>query len=382
MPWMKTTTLDEKRRFVSDWESGDWSVTELCERYGVSRPTGYELIRRYRARGEAGLADLSRATRSCPHRTPASVERFLLDARRLYGWGAKKLLWRLETERPDVSSPSRSTVNDILDRHGLLKKRRRRKRWLHPGAAPLATDRPNQVWTGDFKGQFPMGNRVYCFPLTIVDHFSRYILRCEALTSVRTDGAKPVMERLFREVGLPEAIRTDNGAPFASTGIHGLCSMNVWWMQLGIVHQRIRPSSPQENGAHERMHLDLKREATRPPEPNLRSQRRRLENFRERYNYVRPHEALGGRTPASIWAPSPRPYPDRLPKPEYPAPLEVRRVSHAGTFRIRSIQIFLSNALAEQNIGLEEIDDGLWNIVYFKTLLGRFDERDGIITGA
>jgi transposase InsO family protein len=319
--------------------------------------------------------------RSCPHRTPASVERFLLDARRLYDWGAKKLLSRLETERPDVSRPSRITVNDILDRHGLLKKRRGRKRWLHPGAAPLVTDRPNQVWTGDFKGQFPMGNRVYCFPLTIVDHFSRYVLPWEALTSVRTDGAKPVMERLFREVGLPEAIRTDNGAPFASTGIHGLCSMNVWWMQLGIVHQRIRPSSPQENGAHERMHLDLKREATRPPEANLRSQRRRLENFRERYNHVRPHEALGGRTPASIWAPSPRRYPDRLPKPEYPAPLEVRRVSHAGTFRIRSIQIFLSNALAEQNIGLEEIDDGLWNIVYFKTLLGRFDERDGIITG-
>jgi hypothetical protein len=233
----------------------------------------------------------------------------------------------------------------------------------------------------DFKGHFRMGDGVYCYPLTIVDHFSRYILRCHGLDSVRTEGAKPVVERLFREVGLPDAIRTDNGAPFASTGIHGLCAMNVWWMKLGIVQQRIPPSSPQDNGTHERMHKDLKREATRPPGKTFRSQQGKLDDFRHRYNHIRPHESLSGRTPASVWTPSPRVYPPRVRGPEYPAHFEVRRVSHAGTFRIRSAQIFLSNALEEENVGLEEVDDGIWNIVYYETLLGRVDERDGIITG-
>jgi hypothetical protein len=215
----------------------------------------------------------------------------------------------------------------------------------------------------------------------VTDHYSRSLLLCKGLPSVKTEGAKPAFRRLFQAVGLPEAIRTDNGVPFASTGIHGLCELNVWWMQLGIVHQRITPASPQENGAHERMHRELKRETTRPPASNLRGQQRKFDFFQKRYNEERPHDGIDGELPAERWEPSPRPYPERIAPPEYPSHLEVRRVSAAGTFRLKAKQPFLSNALADEHIGLEEVGDGVWNLVFYRTLLGKIDERTGEITG-
>ena len=378
---METNKKKQRQAFVHDYESGQWSMTELCQRYGVSRPTGYLWLDRYQENGEADLVERSRAPTVCPHRTPREIERRILALRERYGWGAKKLLQILEKRDAEVAWPARSTVNAILERHGKLRKQRRRRKWAHPGAVPLETERPNQVWPADFKGQFKTRDAKYCYPLTVTDHFSRKLLVCRALPSVRTEGAKPVFLRLFREVGLPEAIRTDNGAPFASTGIHGLCELNVWWMKLGIAHQRIRPSSPQENGQHERMHWDLKRETTRPPAANLRGQQRKFDRFRDRYNEERPHDGIDGEFPAERWEPSPRPYPERIQPPAYPAHLEVRRVSAAGTFRLKARQPFLSNALANEYIGLEEVGDGLWNIVYYQTLLGRIDERDGRITG-
>ncbi len=378
---METNPIEQRRAFVRDHESGQWSMTELCQRYGVTRPTGYLWIARYQEEGESGLAERSRVAGSCPHRTPLERERRILALRERYGWGAKKLLQVLEKRRPEVAWPARSTVNAILERHGKLRQNRRRRKWKHPGAAPLETEHPNQVWPADFKGQFKTRDGKYCYPLTVTDHYSRKLLVCRGLPSVRTQGTKPVFRKLFREAGLPEAIRTDNGAPFASTGIHGLCELNVWWMKLGIVHQRIRPSSPQENGQHERMHRDLKREAARPPAANLSSQQRKLDRFRRRYNGERPHDGIDGDLPDQRWEPSPRCYPERLAPPEYPSHLEVRRVSAAGTFRLKAKQPFLSNALADEHIGLEEVADGLWNIVYYKTLLGRIDERTGRITG-
>jgi transposase InsO family protein len=378
---METDKERQRKGFVADHASGQWSMTELCERYGISRPTGYELLRRVEAEGQGGLRERSRAPQSCPHQTPAEVERLILALRAKYGWGAKKLLQALEKRRPRIERPARSTVNAILERHGKLHRQRRRRKWTHPGAAPLETDHPNQVWPADFKGQFKTRDAKYCYPLTVTDHFSRKLLLCRGLLSVRTEGAKPAFRRLFREVGLPEAIRSDNGAPFASTGIHGLCELNVWWMKLGIVHQRIRPSSPQENGQHERMHKDLKRETTRPPAANLRGQQRKFDRFQHCYNEERPHDGIDGDLPAERWEPSPRPYPDRLAAPEYVSHLEVRRVSAAGTFRLKAKQPFLSNALADEHIGLEEVGDGLWDIVYYRTLLGRIDERTGRITG-
>jgi transposase InsO family protein len=356
-------------------------MSELCERYGITRPAGYKWVQRIREEGEAGLVERSRAPNGCPHRTPAAMERRILALRQQYGWGAKKLLQALEKQRSDVAWPARSTVNAILERHGKLRKNRRRRKWKHPGAVRLETVGPNQIWPADFKGQFKTRDGRYCYPLTVTDHYSRKLLVCRGLPSVRTEGVKPVFRRLFREVGLPEAIRTDNGTPFASTGIHGLCELNVWWMQLGIVHQRIRPSSPQENGQHERMHKDLKRETTRPPAANLRGQQRKFDRFRHVYNEERPHDGIDGDFPCERWEPSPRRYPERIASPEYPSHLEVRRVSAAGTFRLKAKQPFLSNALADEYIGLEEVGDGLWNIVYYRTLLGRIDERTGRVTG-
>jgi putative transposase len=378
---MQTNPIDQRLCFVQDFESGQWTMAELCERYRVSRPTGYKWMRRYLEHGEAGLLELGRRPRSCPHRTAARLEELIVAARREYGWGAKKLLHVLARRHAKLPWPARSTVNEILGRHGMLRRRRRRQRWSHPGAAPLETERPNQVWPADFKGQFKTRDGRYCFPLTVTDHFSRALLLCKGLTSVKSAGVKPAFRRLFREVGLPEAIRTDNGAPFASTGIHGLCALNVWWMKLGIVHQRILPSSPQENGAHERMHRELKRETTRPPASNLRGQQGKFDRFRQRYNEERPHEGIEDKVPASRWQPSPRPWPERIAPPAYPGHMEVRRVSAAGTFRFKAAQLFLSNPLHDEYIGLEEIGDGLWNIVFYKTLIGRIDERSGEITG-
>ena len=379
MPWMETNPLEERFRFVLDFESGQWAMTELCERYGISRPTGYKWVAR-NGPGGSGLEELSRAPHRCPHRTTARIEELIVQARRKYGWGAKKLLQILERRDPDRSWPARSTVNDVLERHGMLRKQRRRRKWTHPGAAPLVTDQPNQVWPADFKGKFKMGNGSYCHPLTVTDHHSRSLLGCEALGSMTTAETKPAFRALFREYGLPKAIRTDNGAPFAAHGIHGLCELNVWWLQLGIVHQRIHPASPQENPTHERMHRDLKRETTRPAAHSLRPQPKRFDAFRRRYNEERPHDGIGGRFPASLWTPSPREYSDRIVPPEYPADMEVRRVCNAGTFRFGG-QPFLSLALRQQDIGLEEVADDIWNIVYYTTLLGRIDARTLRITG-
>jgi putative transposase len=296
---METNVVKERLAFVHDLESGHWSMTELCERYGVTRPTGYKWLAWHQADGGVGLADRSRAPHRYPHRTSEALEELIVTARREYGWGAKKLLRVLRTRHPSRAWPARSTVNAILERHTLLHKHRRRQKWAHPGAVPIATQRPNQIWPADFKGQFLTGDGQYCYPLTVTDHFSRRVLVCHGLRSVKTEGAKPVFRTLFREVGLPDAIRTDNGAPFASTGIHGLAALNVWWMQLGIVHQRITPASPQENGTHERMHRELKRETARPAARSLRAQQRRFDAFCQRYNDERPHEGIGDRTPSA-----------------------------------------------------------------------------------
>jgi len=380
MPWMETSTLDQRRQFVMALVRAQWSMSELCARFGISRPTGYKWAARYRAGGEAALLDLSRAPHTCPHRTQARVETLLLAARREYGWGARKLLQVLRTRHPTLEWPARSTVNDLLVRHALVRRRPRRRRWVHPGAAPLQTTRPNQVWPIDFKGQFKTGDGRYCYPLTVTDHFSRSLLACRGLAAVTTAESRRVLEGVFREVGLPEAIRTDNGMPFVLPGRLGLSSLAVWWMQLGIVHQRIAPGQPQQNGTHERMHRELKRETTRPAAATRRAQQQRFDAFRTRYNQVRPHEALADATPASRWHPSPRAYPTRRRQPEYPAAMEHRRVSGAGTVSWSGRAIFLSETLQGEVVGLEEVDDGIWNVVYYRTLIGRLDVRAGRFT--
>ena len=377
---METTSLNERRAFVRACLSEMWSMAELCERYGISRPTGYKWLARWRADGDHGLEARSSAPHESPHRTEAGVEALLVSARQQYGWGATKLLAVLRRRHPAQAWPTRSTVNALLARRGLLRKQRRTRRWPHATASPLATTAPNQVWPADFKGPFKTGDGVYCYPLTVTDHFSRAVLLCRALRSTRTTEAHAAFKALFREVGLPEAIRTDNGAPFASTALHGLAPLNIWWMQLGIVHQRIRPGHPQANGTHERMHRELKRETAVPAAATRRAQQRRFDAFRARYNEERPHEALGDCPPATRWVPSPRCYPERIAPPEYPQHFEVRRIRTSGAFKFRGQEPFVSRVLADADIGLEAIGDALWNIVYYRTVLGRFDERTGLIT--
>ena len=382
MPWLETNPVLERQHFVHDLASDHWTMTELCVRYGISRNTGYKWLHRYHQSGTHGLHDHSRAPRSCPHQTPDDVVQMILQEHARYGWGARKIWQRLRTRDPQRAWPARSTIFDILARHGRVQHRRRRRHWQHPGATPFNTTAPNQIWTIDFKGQFRTRNGIYCYPLTIVDHFSRYLLCCQALPDIGGAGVKPQLRRLFRTHGLPDAIRSDNGAPFASTGIHGLNRLNVWWLQLGIVHQRITPGSPQENGAHERLHKPLPARATKPPAANRNTQQRVFNAFRHTFNEIRPHEALDDGTPASRWTPSHRAYPARIKPPAYPGHCEIRRVSNAGTFRLHSGQHFLSQALNGESIGLEEVQEGVWNILYYDTLLGRFDEHTHTITGA
>ena len=379
---MVTDALDQRQRFIEDVLSGRWTMTELCARYGVSRPTGYLWLARYRARGEVGLASRNSAPHTCPHQTPAAIEAQIIAARRKYGWGAKKLRDCLHIQQPAVQWPARSTINDILERRGLLTKQRPRQRWLHPGRTVVSSREPNDVWPADFKGQFKTGDGQYCYPLTITDHFSRRLLVCQGLAAITVAGTRAVFRTAFRAYGLPRAIRTDNGMPFAAPGLQGLSSLNVWWLQLGISHERIRPGCPYENGSHERMHRELKRETTRPPAATRRAQQRRFDGFRQRYNEERPHEGIGDRPPDTVWMPSPRPYPEQRLTPHYPAALEVRRVSDGGIISWRGQHVFLSEVLRGEDGALEEIDDDCWNILYYTTLLARWDGRTRRLTSA
>jgi transposase InsO family protein len=297
-------------------------------------------------------------------------------------WGPIKLLDWLRPRHPKVRDwPAPSTVGDLLAREGLVRKRRRRRPIQHPGVVPIHTQAPNDLWTADFKGHFRTRDAVYCYPLTVADQHTRYLIACQGLLSTKGVGVRRVFERAFRDYGMPAAIRTDNGVPFATTGIHGLSQLNVWWMRLGIQHQRIRPASPQENGAHERMHKTLKAEAIRPPKGNLAAQQRAFIAFRTEFNFERPHSALGGDPPAARYVVSARPFPDRLPQLEYPGHFIVKRVTNAGTFRLKHKLLFIANSLKQNYIGLEEINDGIWSIYFGTVLLGRIDEREMRIYG-
>jgi transposase InsO family protein len=370
--------MDERLQFIADHQRGLYTMTELCERYGVSRKTVYKWLSRYHAEGALGLRERNHAPHHCPHRIDTELAALLLATRRSHPtWGPEKLVQYLAPRHPERKTwPAVSTVADLLKREGLVRSRRRRRRTVHPGVVPIHTARPNDLWTADFKGHFKTRDGLYCYPLTIADQHTRYLIGVQGLLSTKAVGARRVFERVFREHGLPNAIRTDNGVPFANTGLHGLTQLSVWWMRLGITHQRIHPASPQENGAHERMHRTLKAEATRPPKGNLAAQQRAFGAFRQEYNQERPHAALGGDPPASRYTYSSREYPERLPPLEYPGHFLVKRVTNAGTIRFRDRLLFLANALKQHHVGLEEADDGIWSLYLGAVLLGKIDERE------
>ena len=376
MPWSETCPMDERMQFVADVRRGLESMTTLCDRYGISRKTGYKWCARYAAEGPAGLLEHSRCPHTSPRATREAVVTALLALRARHPrWGGKKLVVVLARRRPELPALAPSTAAALLKRHGCVTPPRRRRALGHPGRPTTPMTAPNAAWTADFKGEFKTGDGRYCFPLTVADGATRYLLACRALTSVRTAEARPVFERLFRTYGLPERIRSDNGVPFATAALGRLSALSVWWIKLGITPELIEPSSPQQNGAHERMHRTLKAATARPPAANARAQQRRFDAFRQEYNEERPHEALGGEPPGRLWRPSARPYPEKMPEPEYPGYTEKRLVSNAGCFRFKKQVVFISQALKQEWIALEEVEDGIWSVYFYDVLLARLDER-------
>ena len=356
-------------------------MTELCDQYGISRKTGYKWVARFQAEGRAGLADRSRRPQTSPRATDPTIVERLCEARRQHPtWSARKLIAVLQRHDPEGAWPARSTGCDLLKARGLVRARRRRDRSRAP-AAPLAPiTRPNEVWTTDFKGEFRTGDGVYCYPLTLRDGFSRYVLRCDALGTKRSEVVRSRFERAFAEYGLPDRIRSDNGGPFAATGLTRLSHLAVWWIRLGIQPERIALGHPEQNGSHEQFHRVLKAETTRPPAPTGAAQQQRFRRFCAEYNDERPHEALRDQVPASCYQPSARALPRHLPAIEYPGHMEVRRVSPTGHVSWRGRALYLTEVLGGHPVAFEEVDDGIWLLHFATVRLARFDDRTRTLT--
>lgn len=378
MPWKETELMDLRTQFVAAFESKLFSMTELCKEYCISRKTGYKWLQRNREGGAGGLQNQSRARHSIAHRTPDDVVDAIIALRKKHPrWGPRKLLAILRSANPKVSErlPAPSTAGDLLKAAGLVPTRTRRRRPEHPGSHPLVAKEPNDVWCIDFKGEFKTRDGIWCYPLTVTDAASRYLLACAGQLSTAHAGAQSALQALFELAGLPAAIRSDNGCPFTTSAIGGISRLSVWFTKLGIRHDRTRPASPQDNGQHERMHRDLKAGTTRPPAADLAAQQVLFDAFRHEFNHVRPHEALGMQTPASIWTPSTRVLPACLPEPDYPGHMLERKVFTQGEFRFLGHRIFLSEVLAHEKIALDEVADAVWAIYFYNVLLAKLDQK-------
>ncbi len=376
MPWRETCVVNEKVRFINDWLAGEEPMTMLCARYGISRKTGYELVHRYEAAGAAGLTPRSRAPHRHGRAMAAGVREAIIDLRdERRHWGPKKLRARLALLHPETAWPAASTIGDLLRREGLVAPRRRRRAPL-PGAPreTLAVTGANDEWCLDFKGWFRTGDGVRCDPLTLTDAYSRFLIDCRIVAPTAA-GVGPVVERAFRDLGLPRAIRSDNGAPFASTGAGGLTRLAVDWIKLGIRLHRIDPGKPQQNGRHERMHKTLKGETADPPAADPAAQQARFDAWRHDYNDVRPHEALGQVPPTRRYAASPRRYPERLEPIVYPPDCAERRVRPCGDIRWGGACVFLSEALAGETVGIAETEAGDWLVRFADLELGLIDRN-------
>jgi putative transposase len=382
MPWDVTPEIDQRARFVLDYNkrvrTHEIRMSDLCDEHGISRKTGYKIIGRHQAEGWAGLRDRSRAPLGGEHWLSNDVVMAVLDVRLQFPyWGAKKIVAYLRDIEPECEWPAVSVAHDWIKRAGMVGAQSRRKRFPHPGPPPsVAIERANQQWSTDFKGHFRTGDRRYCYPLTIADSFSRYIIGCQALLATTFDLTRPVFERRFREFGLPEAILSDNGTPFSSNSVRRLSKLSVWWTRLGIEVRLTEPGKPQQNGRLERMHRTLKQDACATPSANCRRQQVQFDRFVNHYNHDRPHEALGQTPPVRSYVPSTRPYPKRLPQIEYPTTSEVRRVRSTGEIKWDGQWLFLSEALVRESIGFELIDNGCWIVRFGVLELGYYSERD------
>ena len=373
MPWEESCAMDQRVRFIGDHLTREWSMTELCERYEISRKTGYKWLDRYGEFGACGLMERSRTPLVHGGGTAPEIVAAIVKLRKeRKSWGPHKLLFKLRQREPEVAWPSPSTIGEILKRANVVKERRLRRHGPARQGALTVPEHCNHVWGVDHKGWVRLGDGSRVEPLTITDAFSRYLIRVAATSSVALAEAKPVFERAFREYGLPEVIRSDNGAPFASTGATGLTLLSVWWTKLGIRHERIDPGHPQQNGRHERFHLTLL-EAMQPAERNIAAQARRFRTFTRDYNRERPHEALGQQPPASIYRSSPRKMPSRLPEPDYPTEAAVRKVRTSGEIKWQGRFVYISSALAGEAIAMEETEAGHWQVRFFDLPIGYID---------
>ena len=373
MPWRECSVMEERLRFVARLLEGE-GMSEVCREFGVSRKTGYKIFNRYREQGLDALADRSRRPVRYANQLPDQVERLIVDLKRdKPHWGARKIRELLVRKLAgDVRLPANSTVHAVLDRHGLVKRARQRRN--RPNGTPLSAGaEPNALWCADFKGEFKLGNGRYCYPLTVSDHASRYLLLCEALESTREAPVIEAFQQLFRDRGLPAAIRSDNGLPFASpNGLYNLSRLSVWWLRLGIAIERIKPGHPQQNGRHERMHLTLKKEATRPPAMNSLQQQAKFDAFVHEFNAERPHEALAMRCSAELYTTSPRPY-HGLPELQYPWHDRDILVTACGRICMHRKKINISIVLAGQKLGIKEVDEGIWLVSFMHYDLGYID---------
>jgi transposase InsO family protein len=385
MPWKETCAMSERIKMISDWLTGDYGRTELALKYAVSRKSVCKWIDRYEAGGWDGLADQSRAPHYHPNAVAPDIEQLVLELKARWPlWGAPKLRRKLLDMQGVDTCPAESTISEILRRHGLSRIAKRRRRAV-PSETPFGHClEANRVWCADFKGWFLTQDGNRCTPLTITDGHSRYLLRCQGMDgSTGWLTVKPLFIETFREYGMPVAIRTDNGPPFATTTLGGLSTLSVWWLRLGIGLERIEPGKPQQNGRHERMHRTLKEATAKPPRSNLRKQQKAFDEFRNEYNTERPHEGLGQKVPAEFYSRSERQYPERLPDQRgYPDEWQKRLVRQGGRIKWKCKEINLTTALWGQQVGLKPVGDGRWS-VYFESLeLGVFDERKGRIEPA
>lgn len=373
MPWMECSVTDERLRFVARLLEGE-AMSDLAREFGISRKTGYKIFNRYKDFGLEALSDRSRRPWRYANQLPEQVEALIVRAKRdKPHWGARKIRERLVKLLPgDVRMPAKSTVHAVLDRHGLVKRAQTRRNKAM-GTALSTVSQPNQLWCADFKGEFKLGNGQYCYPLTVTDQAARFILMCEALETTREDTATTAFLRLFEERGLPKAIRTDNGLPFASpNGLYNLSKLSVWWLRLGIAIERIKPGTPTQNARHERMHRTLKAEATRPAGANILQQQMKFDAFVSEFNAERPHEALAMKVPAEVYVPSDRPY-QGLPDVEYPFHDRDIVVTACGRLCMHRKKINISSVMAGQRLGVKEVDDGIWLVSFMTYDLGYID---------
>ena len=367
--------MDERLRFVARLLDGE-KMAVLCREFDISRKTGYKIFNRYRGCGLEGLTDRSRRPYRQANKLPFQVEKLIVQLKRERpSWGAPKIREKLRRLHSDIQLPAISTVHAVLDRHDLVKRRRLRRGYKAQGTTLSRPSEPNDLWCADYKGEFMLADRRYCYPLTISDFASRYLLTCEGLATTKEKYAFTVFERAFKDFGLPKAIRTDNGVPFASAwALFGLSKLSVWWLRLGSRIERIKPGNPQQNGRHERMHLSLKKEATKPAAKNFLQQQAKFDEFIECYNRERPHQAINMRYPAELYEPSPRPY-QGLADLEYPFHDRTVTVTRCGRICFGRQKINLSQVFAGQNVGVKEVSERIWLVSFMDYDLGFFDDE-------